>query len=141
MSEAEVQLWRRMSGPDRRHALGVAREVERALGDEVSRPVIVAALLHDVGKIEAGLGTFGRVVATLAGKAAGREMAREWQRGKGFTRRVGLYLRHDTLGAELLTMAGSDPLVISWAGEHHHDRSDWTVDPVTADVLKAADGD
>jgi len=141
MSDREVQLWRRMSGPDRRHAVGVAREVERVLGDEATRPILVAALLHDVGKIESGLGTFGRVVATLAGKAAGREMAREWQRGKGFTRRTGLYLRHDALGADLLTMAGSDPLVIAWAGQHHRDRSDWTVDQPTADVLKAADGD
>ena len=64
-----------MSGPDRRHAAGVARAVQRALGHEASRPVLAAALLHDVGKVESGLRTYGRVVATLSAKVAGAEMA------------------------------------------------------------------
>ena len=40
MVPGEGELWRRLSGADRRHALGVARRVERALGHEASRPVI-----------------------------------------------------------------------------------------------------
>lgn len=139
--DGEQALWRRMSGADRRHAVGVAHEVERALGDEAGRPVLAAALLHDVGKVESRLGTFGRVIATLSAKIAGREMAREWQRRRGFTRRVGLYLRHDVIGADLLAMAGSDPLTITWAREHHRARADWTVDAHIADVLDAADND
>jgi predicted HD phosphohydrolase len=130
-----------MSRVDRRHAAGVARDVERSLGHAAERPVMAAALLHDVGKIESGLGTFGRVIATLAGKAAGRDMARDWQRGTGFTRRVGLYLRHDTLGADLLAMAGSDPLTVAWAREHHRHPADWTLDPHLAEALKTADDD
>ena len=56
-----------MSRADRRHAAGVARRVEVALGDEATRPVLAAALLHDVGKTESGLGTYGRVIATISG--------------------------------------------------------------------------
>jgi hypothetical protein len=104
-----------MSGADRRHAVGVARRVERALGHEATRPVMAAALLHDVGKVESRLGTYGRVVATLSAKVAGAETAHAWRRGSGFTRRVGLYLVHDQLGADLLAMAGSDPLTVAWA--------------------------
>ena len=48
----ERELWELMSKQDRRHAIGVARRVERALGNEASRPVLAAALLHDVGKID-----------------------------------------------------------------------------------------
>jgi hypothetical protein len=72
----EQQLWNRMSGPDRRHAAGVAREVAALLDDGRSLPgreVMAAALLHDVGKIESGLGTFARVGVTLAAMAVGRE--------------------------------------------------------------------
>jgi len=68
--DGEYRLWRRMSGADRRHAVGVARRVERALGIEATRAVLAAALLHDVGKIESGLSTYGRVIATLSAKAA-----------------------------------------------------------------------
>jgi hypothetical protein len=138
---AEVDLWRRMRGADRRHAVGVAREVERSLGAEATRPVLAAALLHDVGKIESGLGVYGRVIATLCGLIAGRETAKVWTRTRGFTRRVGLYLLHPDLGGDLLGMAGSDPLTEAWAREHHRSPDSWTIDPQIAAVLKAADDD
>lgn len=138
---AEQALWARMSGPDRRHAAGVARRVERALGHEATRPVLAAALLHDVGKVESGLRTYGRVVATLSAKVAGREAASTWRRQRGFARRVGLYLHHDEIGADLLELAGSDPLTVAWAREHHRPEADWTVPRAVGDLLKAADDD
>jgi hypothetical protein len=137
----EVALWRRMSGPDRRHAVGVAERVERALGHEATRPVLAAALLHDVGKIESGLGTYGRVIATLSAKAVGAEMAGAWRRQRGYTRRVGLYLQHDRLGGDLLELAGSDPLTVAWTREHHRPESEWTLPPSISAALKAADDD
>jgi len=138
---AEAGLWARMPGPDRRHAVGVARRVERALGVEATRPVLAAALLHDVGKVESGLRTYGRVVATLAAKAAGAEMAHTWRRQRGFTRRVGLYLLHPGLGGDLLELAGSDQLTVAWTREHHLPPQAWTVPRPVADALKAADDD
>jgi hypothetical protein len=137
----EHALWRRMSRADRRHAVGVARDVERALGHEANPPVMAAALLHDVGKLESRLGTYGRVVATLSGKVAGPEHARQWMKGKGFTRRVGLYLLHDRLGGDLLEIAGSDALTVAWAREHHRPESEWSVPPLVGRALKAADDD
>ena len=135
----EITLWRTMSKPDRRHAVGVARRVEVALGHEATRPVLAAALLHDVGKTVSGLRTYGRVMATLAGMAAGRRGAGVDE--GGFTRRVGLYLLHPELGGDLLAMAGSDPLTEAWAREHHLPADQWTLDPKVADALKAADDD
>jgi hypothetical protein len=137
----ELTLWRRMSGADRRHAVGVAERVERALGNEATRPVLAAALLHDVGKVESGLGTYGRVVATLSAKAAGRDMASTWRKQRGYARKVGLYLQHDQIGADLLELAGSDPLTVTWAREHHLPESEWTLAPHLAGALKAADDD
>jgi hypothetical protein len=139
--EGEQTLWRRMSGPDRRHAAGVARRVAEALGSEATRPVLAAALLHDVGKTVSGLGTYGRVVATLSAKVAGREQAPAWSATRGFTRKVGLYLRHDELGADLLALAGSDPLTVAWARDHHRPSEDWEVPRHLGEALKAADDD
>jgi hypothetical protein len=141
LSDDELKLWRRMSSADRRHAVGVARDVERRLGNEATRAVVAAALLHDVGKVTAGLGTYGRVIATLAGTAAGRDMAAAWTEGKGFTRRVGLYLQHPKLGADMLALAGSDPLTVAWTREHHLPEDEWTLPPPIAHALKAADND
>lgn len=141
LSTDELKLWCRMSSADRRHAVGVAHDVERRLGNEATGPVIAAALLHDVGKVTAGLGTYGRVVATLAGTAAGRDMAAAWTEGKGFTRRVGLYLQHPKLGADMLALAGSDPVTVTWTREHHLPEDEWTLPAPIAHALKAADDD
>jgi hypothetical protein len=137
----EREIWKRMSRQDRRHAAGVARRVERALGHEATRPVLAAALLHDCGKSVSHLGTTGRVIATLSAKAAGHEMATAWSETQGFTRRVGLYLEHPRLGADLLGMAGSAPLTVAWAAEHHLPPEEWTVPQDVGRVLKDADDD
>jgi hypothetical protein len=137
----EIEIWERMSRADRRHAAGVARRVERALGSEATRPVLAAALLHDCGKVVSGLGTYGRVIATLSVKLAGPDIATAWSETRGFTRRVGLYVEHPRLGADLLGIAGSAPLTVAWTAEHHLPPEDWTVPRAIGDALKAADDD
>lgn len=141
LDEPELELWTRMRGPDRRHSVVVARRVERALGHEATREVLAAALLHDVGKTVSGLRTYGRVVATLSGRVAGHHMAHRWSQARGFVRRVGLYLRHAELGGDLLAMAGSHPLTVAWAREHHLPAEEWTVPRRLGEALKAADDD
>lgn len=148
LMEGERQLWRRMSGPDRRHAVGVARDALELLGQPgAPREVVAAALLHDVGKVEASLGTFSRVGVTLAAMAVGRERLLAWsERGRPKPRpslraRVGFYLAHDRLGADLLEGAGSDGLTAAWARQHHLSASRWSIDPQVGAALKAADGD
>lgn len=141
LTEPERRLFARMSPADQHHALGVARAVERH-GVDSSTPerwVVAAALLHDVGKTVAGLGTYGRVVATLSEAVGGRSMATAWSESRGITRRVGLYLRYPELGADLLRVAGSDERVVAWSVEHHLPEEDWTVPPAAGRVLAAAD--
>ena len=137
----EVDVWNRMSRNDRRHAAGVARRVEVALGHEATRPVLAAALLHDCGKVVSGLGTYGRVIATVSARLAGHDRAAAWSETRGFTRRVGLYVEHPRLGAELLGLAGSAPLTVAWTREHHLPAEEWTVPTVIGQALKDADDD
>lgn len=139
--ETEVALWRRMSSQDRRHSVGVAERIVEFLGEDATRPVVAAALLHDVGKIDSRLGTFLRVVATLSVKAAGHETAELWVRGSGVTRRIGLYVRHPRIGGDHLAMAGSDPLTEAWAREHHLPPDDCSLDHAIAHALREADDD
>jgi hypothetical protein len=130
----EQVLWARLSGLDRRHAVGVARTVDGSLPG-ASRPVLAAALLHDVGKLDSGLGTFARVPATLVGAAAGRARAAQWHG------RVGAYLDHPARGAARLRAAGSDPLTVAWAAEHHLPAVRWSVPADVGAALAAADDD
>ncbi len=139
--EGEVALWQRMSAQDRRHAAGVARRTVDTLGERADRPVIAAALLHDVGKVDSQLGTFHRVVATLSAAVAGRETAELWVRGSGITRRIGLYLRHPEIGGDLLAMAGSDVFTATWARQHHLPEEMCSLDTELASALRDADDD
>jgi hypothetical protein len=141
LNEGERAIWARMSRADRRHAAGVARRGSAALGDRATTEVVAAALLHDCGKVVSGLGTPARVVATVAAAAWGREQAEVWADGRGVQRRIGLYLRHPQLGADLLEAAGSHPLTVAWAGEHHLPEVRWTVPEEVGRALKAADDD
>jgi hypothetical protein len=142
----ESRLWESLPGPDRRHALGVARAVDHHLGDapghSARRPIMAAALLHDVGKVEAGMGTWWRVAATVMAVTLGRPRVEAWAGpGRGWRARAGRYVTHDRRGATLLAAAGSDPLTVAWAGEHHLPAARRTVDPAIGAVLAAADGD
>lgn len=139
--DGEVDLWRRMCSQDRRHSIGVARRVEAHLGEKATRPVLAAALLHDVGKVDSGLGTMLRVVATLSAAVAGRETAELWVQSSGVTRRVGLYLKHPEIGGDLLDMAGADAFTSTWAREHHLPEDQCTLDTELAHALRVSDDD
>ncbi len=124
----EVVLWHRMAPADRRHAIGVARQVITLLGSDVECPVLAAALLHDVGKVDSNLGSVARALATVLNRRSGD--------GK-FAR----YRRHDEIGACLLLAAGSDPVTVAWAREHHLSAHQWTLRAEVSAALKSADDD
>lgn len=97
----ERRLWVQLSNQDRRHSVAVARRfVERRPG--ATRAEIAGAILHDVGKIDCGLGTFRRVAATLVGP-----------RGRAFRS----YQDHEAIGAWMAQVAGSDAATVELIGQ------------------------
>ena len=124
LSEAEEALYAQMSAADRSHALRSARCP--ALADDAQR---VAAALHDVGKIQAGLGTWARVGATVAGVLSPAALRGRWAD----------YQDHPRLGAAMLRDAGSAELTVTWAAEHHLSYSESSLPPDVAAALAAAD--
>jgi putative nucleotidyltransferase with HDIG domain len=129
LTPAEFTLWERQPGQDRRHTVEVARRVEAMLAGTPhagDTRWLACALLHDIGKVAAGLGIYGRVLATLVAKAT-RGRATAWEELRGRKRRIALYLRHGEIGADMLRMAGGREEVAVWAAAHH-DRS--ALDPM-----------
>ena len=141
LTDGERALWRRMNNPDRRHAIEVAHKVVATLGAAATRPVIAAALLHDVGKVESGLRTPGRVAATLLWSLAPSAWVDSWAQGSRVQRRMAQYRLHPTIGERLLRDAGADPLTSAWAADHHRPNAEWRVPESVGEVLKACDDD
>lgn len=138
LTPEELGLWERLPGQDQRHTVEVARRLESALagGPYAGDPLWPAcALLHDVGKLAAGLGTYGRVLATLFGRGAGGRLG-DWEEYRGLRRRMALYLRHPEIGADMIRMAGGREEVAAWAGAHH-DRSRFDPHLIPAPVVMA----
>jgi hypothetical protein len=129
---------------DRRYTIRVARLVEaRLAGTEFAGDPrwLAAALLHDVGKLDAGLGVFGRSVATVLGAVAGSARVDRWAHTGGFRGRAAWYLRHDERGADRIRAAGGRDEAERWARAHHH-RDRWPESGVpvpVAEALEAAD--
>jgi putative nucleotidyltransferase with HDIG domain len=137
--ETEFELWTQMSIQDQRHAYKVAQRTVELLGESATRPVVAAALLHDIGKIKADLGTFARVMATFAGRQGTAEQVNEWSQSDGWLGQAGTYLRHNEIGAEMLREAGSDELTAKWAYEHELVHTEWTIPSEISDALWKAD--
>ena len=58
-------------------------------------------MLHDIGKLDSGLGTVGRVVASVVGPR---------------TQRLRRYHDHEAIGAAWLAAGGSDPMTVRLVG-------------------------
>ncbi len=137
---SERTLFERMSNPDQRHALEVARAVGQALPD-AEREVLVAAVFHDVGKVVCGYRTPARVIATLVWAVVPHDRAAAMAEGRGPLRRMGQYRRHPELGEELLLAADAPEMAARWAADHHRPADEWRVPTAIGAVLKACDDD
>jgi putative nucleotidyltransferase with HDIG domain len=98
-----------------------------ALSSPERHDLIRTALLHDIGKRHAHLGPVGRVLATLFVEC------RLPVHG-----RFRMYRDHGGLGAVELAELGAEPLVVTFARNHHGSRPD-DVSPGDWELLENVD--
>jgi hypothetical protein len=133
----ELACWDQLSRADRVESIAVAREVAHRLGPDAEQRWLAAALLHDVGKTDACLGTCGRAYATVIAGVVSHGRARH------FPNRIGRYISHDDLGAARLEAAGARPETVAWAAVHHRPER-WPPPGMSeelCEILAEADGE
>ena len=94
---SELDLWNQFGPADQRHTIEVARRFTDRR-PTATRAEMAGAVLHDIGKLDSGLGTTMRVVATIVGPR---------------TRRFRRYHDHEQLGAARLEQLGADPETVA----------------------------
>jgi hypothetical protein len=92
---------------DQRHGFNAGKK----LAGTARRDLVVAAMLHDVGKVDSSLGVIGRTIATVL-MALGVLM----------TARMRRYRDHGLLGAMKLEAAGAPSIAVLFARHHQGER-------------------
>jgi putative nucleotidyltransferase with HDIG domain len=134
LDPALLGLFRHMSRAEQHHGIVICRALE-AQG-YTDPDLLTAALLHDVGKIQAPPRLWDRVIAVLGEHFAPQRAAR-WSVGDPRGLRRGFVVRrmHAEWGAALAEQAGATPRAAALI-RHHHDPAG---DDIELAVLQATD--
>ncbi|MBN1680875.1 MAG: HD domain-containing protein [Anaerolineae bacterium] len=115
-------LYRRMRRSERQHSLRVLRDLLQ--GGHTHPDLLVAGLLHDVGKTRTPFTLPEKVLVVLVRATAPRRIE-QWgsaQRGsgssRGWRRAFAVSVQHPAWGAEMVAEAGGSPLVVELIRRH-----------------------
>lgn len=114
-----LRLFRRMPRAEQHHGIAICRALEAQ--EHTDPDLLIASLLHDVGKIQAPPRLWDRVIAVL-GEYFAPQRAAHWSAGepRGLRRGFVVRRRHPEWGAALTRQAGATPRVVALI-LHHHD--------------------
>lgn len=123
LDERSQVLFFQMNPADQRHALAVAKTVLAKRGYQAGVPVeplVQAALLHDVGKIDGDMPTLARLVVSLVRRVAPGLRAKWANRaGNMIGRACYVDLVHPRRGAYMARTFGVAPEVAAIIRSHH----------------------
>jgi hypothetical protein len=117
LSPSQMDLFRRMRKSEQLHSLNVLRML---LAQGQDHPTLmIAALLHDVGKSRAAFHLWDRTLVVLV-RAVAPQLVKQWGQHppKGWYRPFAVSVQHPQWSAELVTEAGADPLTIDVIRRH-----------------------
>lgn len=138
LSPAQQGLYLKMEATDQQHSLGVMRTL--AGNGHRHHDLLVAALLHDVGKAHLSLGLLERSLVVLA-HFFRPSLAKRWGRQKmdeslGWKRPFVVYEKHPVWGAEMAQAVGCSPLVVQLIHCHHDETAPSWSDQHALDLLR-----
>lgn len=117
LSPALFSLFQRMSRSDQQHHIRVLKRLLQRGQDHPD--LIIAALLHDVGKTHVRLTMIDRIVTVLI-KQFASEHYQHWSQGQptGWRRACVAAAMHPQWGADMVALAGANPLAIELIHNH-----------------------
>ncbi len=117
LSPSELALFERFALNDQWHSYRVMKMLQEAGHDQPA--LLVAALLHDVGKTTLPLSIWERSLIVLASLLLPRQTA-VWGQGEavGWKRPFVVKMQHPAWSAEMVTAAGSDPQAVTLIQRH-----------------------
>jgi putative nucleotidyltransferase with HDIG domain len=133
LSPALYALYRRMRRSERQHSLRVLHSLMTA--GHTDPDLLVAALLHDVGKTRTRFFLPEKVLVVLV-KAVSPTLYRRWgsASARAWRRPFAVSVQHPAWGAEMVAAAGGSPLAVELI-RRHADPPESSIDHTRADEL------
>lgn len=125
LTPAQWELFSRLQSSEQVHAIAVFRKL---LEQGENQPdLLVAALLHDIGKLQYRLNLFERAMIVVAkalvprkSRRWGKMPTRGWEDLPGWRKAFILAEQHAVWGAEMARKVGVSPLSEALIRHHHH---------------------
>jgi putative nucleotidyltransferase with HDIG domain len=118
LNAQEMVLFQRQSLPTKHHCFRVLRELKES--GQRDEDLLVAALLHDVGKSISRVAWWDRPLVVLS-EAIAPSLVEQWATGtgKGWSRPFVVKASHAKWGAREASAAGSSNLTVELIRRHH----------------------
>ena len=122
LSPKLMALFNSMQASEQAHSLRIFKQIRKKGYNQVE--LLVAALLHDVGKIRHPLRVWERVVIVI-GRGLFQNRVKKWGQGEpdGWRRAFVVAEKHPEWGAELAKQAGALPQTVALI-RHHQESSE-----------------
>jgi hypothetical protein len=130
LTDSQMKLFLELQASEQNHSLRVLREIQQQ--GETNPDLLVAALLHDVGKIRYPLRLWERIFIVL-GKKLFPERIAAWGRDKpqGWARPFVVAAQHPLWGGDLALKANTTPQAVQLILRHQD-----KISPPVADQLE-----
>ena len=117
LSPALLNLFMQMQASEQAHSISIARQLLE--DDQVDNDLIIAALLHDVGKSRYPLRLWERTIIVVGNRLFPTK-ASQWGQGApaGWRRAFVVAAQHPAWGAEMVAQAGASPMVVAIVRRH-----------------------
>jgi len=119
LSDSQFELFQRMQRSEQTHSLVVLNELMNQGEDNAD--LLIAALLHDVGKTQAPIRLWERVLIVIV-RAFCQDCVQKWggnpETAMGWRRAFIVAEQHPIWGADLAAERGTSPLAVSLIARH-----------------------
>jgi len=147
LTSAQLALFFRMQRSEQAHSLKVMNKILKTIDGELNenlQDLLVAALLHDVGKTRYPLSVWERIIVVL-GKILFPFSVKRWGSGQpgGWRRAFVVAEQHANWGAELASSVGTSSLAVDLIRRHQNfvDGKDVSLEAQLLSNLQVADQD